>query len=166
MYNVSVKPLFFAVLLSATVFAQAAPSLQFRGEQGSKHATIAAAPTDVSAAAGAKLSLFVDVTPKPGIHVYAPGSKDYIPISLKMDAATPVKAGKLTYPKSEMMTFGDERVPVFQKPFRLTQEVTLDKSAAAGSTVNVAGTVQLQACDDRVCYPPENVPIKWIVQVK
>jgi len=64
------------------------------------------------------------------------------------------------------MTFGDERVPVFQKPFRLTQEVTLDKSAAAGSTVNVAGTVQLQACDDRVCYPPENVPIKWTVQVK
>ena len=25
------------------------------------------------------------------------------------------------------MTFADEKVPVFQKPFRLTQEVTLDK---------------------------------------
>ena len=159
------KP-FFIVLFSATFLAQNAPSLQFRGDQGSKHATIVAAPADVTAVAGGKASLFVDVTPKPGIHVYAPGSKDYIPISVKLDAAPGLKPGKLTYPKSEMMTFGDEKVPVFQKAFRLTQEVTLDKSAAAGGTVSVAGTVHMQACDDRVCFPPENVPIKWSVQVK
>ena len=42
---------------------------------------------DVNGAAGGKLALFVDVTPKPGIHVYAPGSKDYIPIALKLNAA-------------------------------------------------------------------------------
>jgi DsbC/DsbD-like thiol-disulfide interchange protein len=155
------------VLLSTTALAQNAPSLQFRGDQGSKHAAIVASPADVATAAGGKVSLFVDVTPKPGIHVYAPGSKDYIPISLKLDTLPGLKPGKLTYPKSEMMTFGDEKVPVFQKPFRLTQEITLDKSAAAGGApVSVAGTVHLQACDDRVCFPPENVPIKWSVQVR
>ena len=159
------RPLFI-LLFSTTVLAQSSPSLQFRGEQGSKHATIVASPADLGAAAGGKVSLFVDVTPKPGIHVYAPGSKDYIPISVKIDPSSTVKPGKLTYPKSEMMTFGDEKVPVFQKPFRLTQEVTLDKSAAAGAAVNVAGTVHLQACDDRVCFPPETVPIKWSVMVK
>ena len=77
-----------------------------------------------------------------------------------------MKFGKLTYPKSEMMTFADEKVPVFQKPFRLTQDATLDKSAKPGSTVTVAGTVHFQACDDRVCYPPESVPISWSVMVK
>ena len=155
------------LLISTAILAQTnAPSLQFRGEQGSRHATIVASPADVGAAAGGKVSLFVEVTPKPGIHVYAPGSKDYIPISIKLDPSTGVKAGKLTYPKSEMMTFGDEKVPVFQKPFRLTQDVTLDKSAASGASLNVAGTVHLQACDDRVCFPPENVPIKWNVTVK
>ena len=154
------------LLISTTVLAQNAPNLQFRGEQGSKHATIAASPADVGGAAGTKVMLFVDVTPKPGIHVYAPGSKDYIPISVKLEPSAGVKAGKLTYPKSEMMTFGDEKVPVFQKPFRLTQEVTLDKSAKSGTSVNVAGTVHMQACDDRVCFPPENVPIKWNVSIK
>ena len=154
------------VLLSTTVLAQASPTLQFRGDQGSKHATIAASPTDVGGAPGAKVVLFVDVTPKAGIHVYAPGSKDYIPISLKLTSPADLKAGKLTYPKSEMMTFADERVPVFQKPFRLTQEITLGKAAKSGSTVNVAGTVHMQACDDKVCYPPENVPISWNVVVK
>ena len=130
------------------------------------HAAILASPTEVNGAAGAKLALFVDVTPKPGIHVYAPGSKDYIPITVKLNAQPEIKAGKVAYPKSEMMTFADEKVPVFQKPFRLTQDVTLDKSAKAGSTVTVSGTVHYQACDDRVCYAPESAPIAWAVVVK
>jgi thiol:disulfide interchange protein DsbD len=155
------------IFLAAVLFAaQAAPSLQFRGNTESKHATITAAPAGVSAAPGTKLALFVDVTPKANIHVYAPGSKDYIPITVKPDAQAQMKFGKVTYPKSEMMTFGDEKVPVFGKPFRLTQDATLDKSAKPGSTVTVAGTVSFQACDDRVCYPPESVPVSWSVAVK
>ncbi len=130
------------------------------------HATILASPALVSGAAGAKLALFVDVAPKPGIHVYAPGSNDYIPITVKLTPQAEVKFGKVAYPKSEMMTFADEKVPVFQKPFRLTQDITLDKSAKAGSTVTVAGTVNYQACDDRVCYPPESAPVSWTVTVK
>jgi DsbC/DsbD-like thiol-disulfide interchange protein len=130
------------------------------------HATILPSPSEVNGAAGGKLALFVDVAPKPGIHVYAPGSKDYIPITVKLNAQPAIKAGKVAYPKSEMMTFADEKVPVFQKPFRLTQDVTLDKSAKPGSMVTVAGTVSYQACDDRVCYPPESTPVSWTVLVK
>ena len=130
------------------------------------HATILSSPTEVNGTAGAKLALFVDVTPKPGIHVYAPGSKDYIPITVKLTPPPEVKGGKVAYPKSEMMTFADEKVPVFQKPFRLTQDVTLDKSAKAGSTITVSGVVNYQACDDRVCYPPESAPVTWTVLVK
>jgi cytochrome c biogenesis DsbD-like protein len=154
------------LLFSTTTFAQTTPSLQFRGDQPSRHATITASPADVAGPPGGKLMLFVDVAPKAGIHVYAPGSKDYIPITLKLTSPADLKAGKLAYPKSELMTFADERVPVFQKAFRLTQEITLGKSAAPGSTVKVAGTVHLQACDDKVCYPPESVPISWNVVVK
>jgi DsbC/DsbD-like thiol-disulfide interchange protein len=130
------------------------------------HATVLPTPTEVNGASGAKLALFVDVTPKPGIHVYAPGSKDYIPITVKLNPQLEIKPGKVAYPKSEMMTFADEKVPVFQKPFRLTQDVTIDKSAKSGSTVTVAGTVNYQACDDRVCYPPESAPVMWTVLVK
>jgi DsbC/DsbD-like thiol-disulfide interchange protein len=129
------------------------------------HATIVASPADVDGKAGARLSLFVDVTPKPGIHVYAPGSNDYIPITVKLSPEAPLKAGKVVYPKSELMTFADEKVPVFQKPFRLTQDVTLDKSLKPGPTV-ITGTVNYQACDDRVCYAPESAPVTWTVTVK
>ena len=145
---------------------QNAPALQFRGNQESKHATIAATPAAVSGAPGAKIVLFVDVTPNTNIHVYAPGSKDYIPITVKPDAQPQVKFGKVTYPKADIMTFADEKVPVFQKPFRLTQDATIDKSAKSGSTLTIPGTVNVQACDDKVCYPPEKVTVSWTVAVK
>ena len=130
------------------------------------HATILPSPIEVNGAAGAKLALFVDVTPKPGIHVYAPGSKDYIPITVKPEPQPQMKFGKVTYPKADIMTFADEKVPVFQKPFRLTQDATIDKSAKSGSTLTIPGTVNFQACDDKVCYPPEKVAVSWTVAVK
>jgi DsbC/DsbD-like thiol-disulfide interchange protein len=130
------------------------------------HATILASPAEVNGAAGAKLALFVDVAPKPGIHVYAPGSEFYIPITVKLNAQPEIKAGKIAYPKSEILMLLNEKVPAFQKPFRLTQDITLDKSVKPGSTVTVTGTVNYQACDDKVCYPPESSPVSWTVVVK
>ena len=131
------------------------------------HATITPSPAEVDGKAGAKVSLVVDVQPKPGIHVYAPGAGEfYIPITVKLNPRTEIKLGKIGYPKSEMMVFAEETVAVFEKPFRLTQEVTLDKSLKAGTSVVVGGTVNYQACDDKVCFPPESAPISWTVAVK
>src|SRR5262245_1909838 len=155
--------------VSTLVSAQATPSLQFRGNQPlSKHAAIATAPATLTAAPGGKLALFVDMTPNPGVHVYAPGAKDYIPVKVTLKPQADLKVGKMTYPKSEMLFFAplNETVPVYQKAFRLEQEVTLAKTAKAGSTVTVAGTLEFQACDDKVCFVPENVPVSWTVTVK
>ena len=151
------------------VSAQAAPSLQFRGTPPlSKHATITTATATPSAAPGGKIALFVDMAPNPGVHVYAPGAKDYLPVKVTLKAQPDVKAGKITYPKSEMMFFAplNETVPVYQKPFRLAQDVTLGKSLKAGSTLTLAGTLEFQACDDKVCFVPESVPVTWTVAVK
>ena len=130
------------------------------------HAAIAASPAEVNGNPGTKIALFVDVTPKPGMHVYAPGNADYIPITVKLTAPSTIKPGKVAYPKSEVMTLADEKVSVFQKPFRLTQDVTLDKSAQAGSTIVVPATINYQACDDKVCYPPESASVSWTVTVR
>jgi len=160
------RPVLFAVLLSSTLAAQQSPNLSFRGQQRPKHAQVTASPADLGVAAGTKATLFVDVTPNPNIHVYAPGTKDFIPITVKFDPQAAIKLGKLTYPKSETMTFADEKVPVFQKPFRLTQEVMLQGDVKAGTSVPVKATVDFQACDDKVCYPPESAAVSWTLTVK
>src|SRR5262249_17131174 len=120
------RALLIVVLSSAALAAQSTPNLQFKGPQRPLHAAVVAGPAALGVKAGSKVMLFVDVTPNANIHVYAPGAKDYIPITLKVDPQATVKVGKLTYPKSDTMTFADEKVPVFQKPFRLTQEVSVD----------------------------------------
>ncbi len=153
-------------MMTTVVMAQAAPTLQFRGGE-STHVMIAPSPAAVDAAPGTKVALALDVTPKPGIHVYAPGASEfYMPIDLKINPKPEFTAGKVAYPKSELMTFGDEKVPVFQKAFKLTDDVTLAKTAKSGSTIAISGTVHLQACDDKVCFPPETVPVSWTVSVK
>ena len=125
-------------------------------------------PAELSAAAGGKVVLTVDVQPKAGIHVYAPGTKDFIPITLTLDTSTDVKpAGKTVYPPAtDTLVVVDDKVPVFSKPFKMTQGVTLARTAKAGSTVKVDGKINLQACDEKVCYPPETVPVSWTVAVK
>jgi DsbC/DsbD-like thiol-disulfide interchange protein len=158
-----------AVLCSSSVvFAQAAPSLQFRGEPLSKHAAIATPSATAGAAAGEKVSLVLEMTPNPGIHVYAPGAKDYLPVKLTLKPQPDIRPGKLTYPKSEMVHFAalNETVPVYQKPFKLLQDLTLAKPAKSGSTLAVSGTLEFQACDDQVCFVPESVPVSWTVTIK
>jgi hypothetical protein len=153
-------------LLSSTLAAQATPSLGFRGAKRPLHAVVTAGPANLGVMPGVKAMLFIDVTPNPNIHVYAPGAKDYIPISVKFEPQANVKLGKLTYPKSELVTLLDEKVPVFQKPFRLMQEVTVLGSLSAGASVPVKGTVEWQACDDQVCYAPESTEVTWTLSVK
>jgi hypothetical protein len=165
-YNVAMRTVVLIAVLSTTVAGQSAPNLGFRGQKRPLHATVAAGPENLGVSPGTKAMLFIDVTPNPNIHVYAPGAKDYIPITVKFEPQANVKVGKLTYPKSEMVTLLDEKVPVFQKPFRLTQEVTVLGSLSSGASVPVKASVQWQACDDKVCYPPESTDVTWTLAVK
>jgi DsbC/DsbD-like thiol-disulfide interchange protein len=164
---VIMRTVFFAVLCwSSIAFGQTTPSLQFRGtEPLSKHAAIS---TATAPASGDRVSLVVEMTPNPGIHVYAPGAKDYLPVKLTVKPQPDLKVGKLTYPKSEMVHFAalNETVPVYQKPFKLLQDVTMAKPLKPGSSVAVAGTLEFQACDDKVCFVPESVPVSWTVTIK
>ncbi|HEY7291468.1 MAG TPA: protein-disulfide reductase DsbD domain-containing protein [Vicinamibacterales bacterium] len=156
----------FVAALSASVAAQSSPNLSFRGQQRPSHAAVAASPAELAVKPGTKATLFVDVTPNANVHVYAPGTRDFIPITVKVEPQADVKAGKLAYPKSDTMTFADEKVPVFQKPFRLTQEVTVAGSVQPGTSVPVKAKVDYQACDDKVCFPPESANVSWTLVVR
>src|SRR6185295_17190458 len=63
--------------------------------------TTSAGPVQTKAG-GATVTLYVDVVPNRGMHVYAPGAKDYLPIGLTIAPAKNVRVGKLAYPMSEI----------------------------------------------------------------
>lgn len=131
-----------------------------------QHLTVSTSASALTAAPGSKVSLFVDVTPKPGIHVYAPGAKDYLPIAVTLKLLAGASVGKTAYPKSEMLMFEKELVPVFQKPFRLAHEVTIAQDAKPGTKMTFNGVVDYQACDDTICFKPATAPVAWTLHIK
>ena len=89
--------------------------------------------SDEEIAPGNHFSLIVDVVPGPGMHVYAPGASSYRVVSLALSPQPFVQPRSTVYPPSEIYFFQplNERVPVYQKPFRLVQDVLLEATQEA-----------------------------------
>lgn len=138
------------------------------------HLTMTASLSDVVAAPGERLSVTVDVTPKPGMHLYAPGKHSYQVVQLTLDPQPWLRPQTTVYPASEIYHFKplDERVEVFMKPFRLRRDVTLlatpeaQKLLGTLSSVTITGAFEYQACDDQLCFNPTRVPISFAVSLK
>ena len=156
------------LLLASTVLAQDDPRQPYSPPSSApKYLRLVTSASGTTAKPGAKVSLFVDIVPNPGIHVYAPGAKEYVPIALTLGPQKDMTARPTIYQKSELLWFAplNETVPVYQTAFRLTREVMIARSVKSGMTLKLTGTVDYQACDDKVCFKPESVPVNWTIAV-
>ncbi len=132
------------------------------------HLTVNTSLSDGTAVAGKTLSLTFDITPKRGMHVYAPGKHEYQVIAVKIDPQPWLKVAPTTYPPSEIYFFKelDEKVETYGKPFKLVQDLTVlstaaAKKALAAGPITVSGKLEYQACDDKVCYAPTRIPVSF-----
>ena len=138
------------------------------------HVTVTSYATDEVAAQGTHFSLVLDVTPGPRVHVYAPGARDYRPVAISVEPQPGLVLKAPQYPKSEDYFFKPlkEHVPVYQHPFRIVQDVTLDPSKEGTAalkdvtSLTITGRFEYQACDDTVCFTPQSVPLSWTLGVK
>jgi len=115
-------------------------------------------------APGEHFALSVRIVPNPGIHVYAPGNPDNIPVSISVTPPAGLTAEPAKFPKPEDFFFGPtaETLKVFTKPFVVSVPMSVESGAAAktaGEAI-VTGTVRYQACNDRVCFPPQSAPFE------
>jgi len=135
---------------------------------------ITAYVSDEVVAPGSQFSVVFDVKPRAGVHVYAPGAKDYKVVAFALTPNALITTRPLQYPSSETYYFKplDERVPVFQKPFRLVQNMSVSASPETRAAltgldhVTIAGTFEYQACDDRLCFTPQSVPFSFVVGLR
>jgi hypothetical protein len=157
-----------ALLGAATAIAGGRPKTE------TAHLFLSTSASNARVAPGTRIALYVDVAPKPKMHVYAPEQPDTIPVSLALDAAD-VKVHAPRFPPPEKYFFKplNETQLVYSKPFRIVQEVTValtpavrERARADGATLTVAGTLQYQACDDAICYTPVTVPVSWTVGLR
>jgi DsbC/DsbD-like thiol-disulfide interchange protein len=106
----------------------------------------------------------ISATPIPGVHVYAPGNPDYVPVSVSVTPVEGLDVGTPGFPAGEHYFFAPlkQAVKVYSRPFVVRIPV---KASAAflkrrdnGVAVPLKGVVSYQACDDKVCFPPQTLP--------
>ena len=139
------------------------------------HLTLTAYPSDPSVTVGTRFSIAIEIVPNPDIHVYAPGAEQmgYRVIGLTMAPVPHVRFEPVEFPASELYHFEplDERVPVYQQPFMLLQEVVVSGAAeveealAELDALTLTGTLDYQACNDELCFDPASVPLSFTLDL-
>jgi hypothetical protein len=138
------------------------------------HLTLTTYATDQVAAAGTHLSLVVDVSPQRNVHVYAPGVSGYKAIALTVQAQPGLLVRAAQFPKAEDFFFKPlhEHVAVYQRRFRIVQDVAIDASAQSAAalkdrtSLTINAVLEYQACDDKVCFIPQSVPLSWTLTLR
>ena len=139
------------------------------------HLKFTAYPSNPNVTIGTRFSVAVEVEPNPHIHVYAPGAEamGYRVVSLNLAPVPHVRFEPVEFPASEIYYFEplDERVPVYQSPFTLLQEMVVEGTREAAralrqlDALTLSGTFDYQACDDRLCYEPVSVPLTFTLDL-
>ena len=130
--------------------------------------------SDPAVAPGNRFSLILDVTPGPGIHVYAPSAKGYRAIALNLTPQPVIRVLPVQFPATQTYFFKplNEHVAAYQKPFTLVQEVILEGTQQAQAalrgkeSMTLTGTLDYQACDAKQCFNPASVPLSWTLTLK
>jgi hypothetical protein len=160
---------------SSSIMARLGTGLAVAGSKiSTAHLDITTYPSDSAVAPGNRFALTLEVTPRRGTHVYAPGASSYRVITLNLDPQPFVRVLPTKYPSSQIYFFKplNERVPVYQEPFRLLQEIVLEGTPQAQAslrgqeTLTLKGNLEYQACDDKICFNPESVPLSWALTLR
>jgi thiol:disulfide interchange protein DsbD len=133
-----------------------------------KHLRLTASASAGSVRPGQRISLTLEIELKPGMHVYAPSVEGYIPIEWSMAPNDAIVAHPVVNPPSKMLHLPaiDETLPVYGGRFRLVRDISIANDAKLKGEFTIEGTFRYQACDDRMCYVPKTVPLKWTLKVQ
>ncbi len=162
------KVLVLPLLLLAVAAAQ-----ELRGDSFAalKTPVVQVAPiAAVTVRPGKSATVRVDCRVRPGFHINSNETHNDLlkPTVLSFDPPTDLVIGKLTYPPGRDLTFEflpNEKLNVYTGDFRVTALVKSMRSAAIGK-YRVHGTLNYQACDNRQCYPPKELPVYFDVKVQ
>jgi len=139
-------------------------------EFGPKGPVVTMTPAPVLAVAQGKpltVPLTFKVAAAYHINSNRPKSDYLIPTALKMEATTDIVIGKTTYPDGQDMSFAfapDEKLNVYTGDFKIEVLVRPLRSVQPGKYV-MRGSLKYQACDNKACYPPKNLPVSFDVKI-
>jgi hypothetical protein len=146
-------------MLAAALSAQMSPNL-----------TVSPIPT-IKVTKGAPTVVTVKASLQAGYHANSnkPTESYLIPLTLKWTAG-PLQMDSIAYPqpKSERFPFQqptDKPLSVITGEFSIATKFKVPATASSGPAAET-GVLRYQACDNKACYPPKNVPVNVTVSVE
>jgi len=124
---------------------------------------------NVQITAGGSGEAVVHVQIQSGYHTNAnpPTDKYLKPTEVIVTPSNGISVGFITYPNptTKKFSFADHPLSVYEGDAAI--KVTLKASpAATQGTHSLAATLNVQACDDQVCYPPGSIDLSIPVTIK
>ena len=104
-----------------------------------------------------------------GYHINSnkPSEEFMIPTALHVGATTDIVIGKVSYPPGQDVAFEfapDQKLSVYSGNFTVGVLVRPLHTVPPGKYA-IRGSLKYQACDDRACYPPKQLPVEFEVRV-
>jgi hypothetical protein len=126
------------------------------------------AGVDADVDAGADgMAVVIDLKIQPGWHINAhePLSEDLIPTTLEaLDESSTWRLVDVTYPQpiTKELGFQSEALALYEDNVRLTARFEQTESSPFSPPLSIK--LRLQACDEKVCLPPEHVDLQVSVR--
>lgn len=113
-------------------------------------------------APGGTTTLALAMTPAKGWHGYwINGGDAGFGMSVEWNAPEGVTVAPFRYPVPEALTLFGMMNHVYEHPYALLADVSIDKSVAPGTDLTLSGVAKWLACTDKIC-----VPEKAVISVK
>ena len=152
------------LLLVSSAFAQVE-----KPKPGATHRVTAAPIAPVKVVVGKSATVELPFRVARGYHINSnkPNSELLIATVLKVNPPTNILVAKLTYPAGEDRSFPfapAEKLNVYTGDFAVSGLVRAARATPPGR-YRVRAMLKYQACDDRACYPPGQLPVSFDVKV-
>jgi hypothetical protein len=120
---------------------------------------VAADPVALSAAPGERVSFSVKMDIQKKWHIYAHEDTNFIGVDLVPDEGFPLEEFKAEYPAGHEKEFFGDMVMMIEGKDVIKASVLVPADLALGEH-ELGFSVTVQACDDKMCLAPADLPVK------
>lgn len=136
------------------------------GMRGSADVVKCTAPAaGVSGVAGQRIDFEIKLDVAKKWHIYAHGDSNFIGIDLVAEEGAPLKDFQIEYPHGHEGEFFGEKVVMIEGKNVLKVSALVPETLVAGQ-YDLGFLVTAQACDDKTCLPPADIPVSTKLTVK